>query len=464
MSFKVPPQEAGLPKQSLRPVAAKSADPLQLNDETPPPQGIDGNKAVVGTFAPKDPQAIADRIKLGRAGLEKKSDQLDVAPGWEFLQRHPVLTVCDAEDKTFLVNYTRAASKAGRDTLKSLLNDARVKAAPVEEQAKLLGWFLSRGFGRPYTTTELVNFDAVASRLVVDFEQNEAASHVAGKSSASSQKSSMVFVPDYPFFESAKPGDKGAQVTTISSPGEQPFTIALPATAKTPGLDTESLRAILQTLPKPLKELVRRLIIEPNANPYDNEVQELVSGINASTTDELLADIPEPLRPVALSILKKHMPEEVNPQGAGQAEATATAEGEIRMYPVMSTDIVYMALALRHELAHTFSERQRGYDPLGPGWADWQNAEMADLAFVSRYSMASPVEDYAETAAIYLTVLGTPDEEAARKQFPSRFDILDREFQDADMQWWVQRKISGAKKKPTEWVGQQPGVRVEKKR
>jgi len=103
---------------------------------------------------------------------------------------------------------------------------------------------------------------------------------------------------------------------------------------------------------------------------------------------------------------------------------TAGVEGIVSIYP---TDGAQSQSALdgglQHEVGHIVSKQEFG--DTDAGWAEWEAAMEADGQSVSDYADASRDEDFAETYKLYMSVIGTPEEAAAREQFPERFAILD---------------------------------------
>ncbi|MBX7115339.1 MAG: putative zinc-binding metallopeptidase [Myxococcaceae bacterium] len=436
MAFRVIPKtEPGLPNQ----LAEKPADQQQLlKAEVTAPT----NKPEGTAFSPKAPQLIAAQNAQRKGGIVQEPVLKDAAPGWEFLASHPALAIADLGDKTFLSKYTQRARGVARQALASLLQKPSVKAASLEEQGKLIGWFAARGYGLPANYHQIFRDDA-RQHLETDWVENAEA---AASASAAKPPFSAAVVENYPFFMSVKGGAAAALVATMEDSLQARYSVAIPLTrGYTQEEIIETIGAMslaVDSLPKPLKSLVDKVIVEPNANPDDAYWKQALAHL-VPTQDEVVEELPVGLRSAALETLKKHMPWEVT-LSVQPSVASASAAGEIRIFPGMKGDQVEFAMILRHELAHTFAARQRGSNEKSPSWTDWVNAEMSDRAYPSRYSMANPVEDYAETAALYLTVLGTDKEAFHRSQFPGRFNILDREFQDADMEWWVHRKISGA--------------------
>lgn len=102
---------------------------------------------------------------------------------------------------------------------------------------------------------------------------------------------------------------------------------------------------------------------------------------------------------------------------------TAGAEGIVSIYPSEGGTPSQDSLdgGLSHEVGHIVS----GQDMGDAEWAAWETAMDADGQSVSDYADASRGEDFAETYKLYMSVIGTPEEAAAREQFPERFAILD---------------------------------------
>ncbi|MET0329631.1 MAG: hypothetical protein ABW163_12810 [Luteimonas sp.] len=103
---------------------------------------------------------------------------------------------------------------------------------------------------------------------------------------------------------------------------------------------------------------------------------------------------------------------------------TAGAEGVVSIYPMPPEDAQtqdWLNGSLLHEVGHIVSLR----DFSDEDWANWSTAAASDGDVVSDYATNSPLEDFAETYKLYLSVIGTADEAAARERFPARFDFLD---------------------------------------
>ncbi|MET0328783.1 MAG: hypothetical protein ABW163_08450 [Luteimonas sp.] len=103
---------------------------------------------------------------------------------------------------------------------------------------------------------------------------------------------------------------------------------------------------------------------------------------------------------------------------------TAGAEGVVSIYPMPPEDAQaqdWLNGSLLHEVGHIVSLRDFSDDD----WATWNAAVASDGDVVSDYARNSPLEDFAETYKLYLSVIGTSEEAAARTRFPERFEILD---------------------------------------
>lgn len=102
---------------------------------------------------------------------------------------------------------------------------------------------------------------------------------------------------------------------------------------------------------------------------------------------------------------------------------TAGAEGVVSIYPSEGHAPGQDSLngGLSHEVGHIVS----GQDMDEPEWAAWETAMAGDGQSVSDYADSSRGEDFAETYTLYMSVVGTPQESAARAQYPERFEILD---------------------------------------
>lgn len=102
---------------------------------------------------------------------------------------------------------------------------------------------------------------------------------------------------------------------------------------------------------------------------------------------------------------------------------TAGAEGIVSIYPSEggTPDQDTLNGGLLHEVGHIVMGQDFNlFDTIG-----WSVAMAGDGQSVSDYADNSIKEDFAETYKLYMSVIGTPEEAAARAEFPGRFEILD---------------------------------------
>lgn len=102
-----------------------------------------------------------------------------------------------------------------------------------------------------------------------------------------------------------------------------------------------------------------------------------------------------------------------------------TPNRTINVYPSPSHYQNTLASSFAHEIGHFESQGRWGYNSNDTNWEPWRDAIDADTTGVSRYASQNPQEDFAETYAVYLDVLGTPREAELRALMPERFAILD---------------------------------------
>jgi hypothetical protein len=84
-----------------------------------------------------------------------------------------------------------------------------------------------------------------------------------------------------------------------------------------------------------------------------------------------------------------------------------------------------LVLELVHESGHVMSYDRWGSVTTGPNWDRWQDAMQDDRIRASGYAAENISEDFAETFAIYHSVIGTEWEAPVRAKLSHRFEILD---------------------------------------
>lgn len=117
-----------------------------------------------------------------------------------------------------------------------------------------------------------------------------------------------------------------------------------------------------------------------------------------------------------------HWEQEYNTPGF-RSYMTAGAEGIVSIYPSEggTPDQDSLNGGLLHEVGHIVMGQDFNlFDTIA-----WSRAMAGDGQSVSDYADNSIKEDFAETYKLYMSVIGTPEEAAARAEFPERFEILD---------------------------------------
>ena len=157
-----------------------------------------------------------------------------------------------------------------------------------------------------------------------------------------------------------------------------------------PALDYHGLDEIasgLASLPDQSRERIERVDANPAANPAD-----------------------------------EYWAEEYDSPGF-RSYMTAGAEGVVSIYPSEHGTPSQDSLngGLLHEVGHVITGQDYGF----LDWARWKFAMASDGQSVSDYADNSRDEDFAETYKLYMSVIGTSEEAAAREQYPGRFEILD---------------------------------------
>ena len=106
---------------------------------------------------------------------------------------------------------------------------------------------------------------------------------------------------------------------------------------------------------------------------------------------------------------------------------TCGADGIVSVYP-STTDhaqsVDELSAALLHESGHAESDTKWGDSASDKRWNPWKAAMTSDPISGSKYAQASPDEDFAETWLQYQQVRGTPREYELSRLMPARFAIL----------------------------------------
>ncbi len=114
-----------------------------------------------------------------------------------------------------------------------------------------------------------------------------------------------------------------------------------------------------------------------------------------------------------------------------RAAATAGRDGTMTFYPgTLKKDPEEIGDIARHEAGHFNSYDKvylswRNVQEGRPNWSDWNQAAMAESAYVSHYGGENQDEDYAESYGLYMGTKGTPLHDEYRQIFPNRFALLD---------------------------------------
>jgi len=158
-----------------------------------------------------------------------------------------------------------------------------------------------------------------------------------------------------------------------------------------PALDYHGLDEVadgLVSLPAQSRERIERVDVNPGANPSD-----------------------------------EYWAEEYDSPGF-RSYMTGGAEGIVSIFPSENGTPSQESLngGLLHEVGHIVEGQDFGEEE----WATWEAAMESDGQSVSGYADNSRDEDFAETYKLYMSVIGTPEEAAAREQYPERFEILDQ--------------------------------------
>lgn len=144
----------------------------------------------------------------------------------------------------------------------------------------------------------------------------------------------------------------------------------------------------LASLPAHSRERIERVDVNPAANPDD-----------------------------------AHWAQEYNSPGF-RSYMTAGADGIVSIYPSEGGTPGQESLngGLAHEVGHIVMGQDFNFlDTIA-----WSMAMASDGQSVSDYADNSIKEDFAESYKLYLSVVGTSEEAAARAQYPERFEMLDR--------------------------------------
>ena len=112
-----------------------------------------------------------------------------------------------------------------------------------------------------------------------------------------------------------------------------------------------------------------------------------------------------------------------------QSAFSAFASGSSFTFQGRSDYQYQMDRVALHESGHTVEGVLIDKGSSLPGGSiqdQWKAAQAADILSPSKYGETNDVEDFAESERLYSEVVGTPNEAAARAQFPARFALLDR--------------------------------------
>lgn len=109
---------------------------------------------------------------------------------------------------------------------------------------------------------------------------------------------------------------------------------------------------------------------------------------------------------------------------------TAGANGVVSIYPAIDQDPAHYNGALAHESGHTVSMKAWGATGSSPQWTAWRAAMAKDSASVSKYAQtdeptALPLDDFAESWALWIFTRGTPNEIEMRALIPNRIALME---------------------------------------
>jgi hypothetical protein len=159
----------------------------------------------------------------------------------------------------------------------------------------------------------------------------------------------------------------------------------------------ENLALALSRVPPPVLALIKRIDLNPVANPDDAK----------------WAADPGYAKASGGTFTGSYM--------------TCGADGVVDVYP-STTDhaqsVDELSAALLHESGHAESIGQWGNSANDKRWDPWKAAMKSDPISGSKYAQASPDEDFAETWLQYQQVRGTPREYELSRLMPARFAIL----------------------------------------
>lgn len=108
------------------------------------------------------------------------------------------------------------------------------------------------------------------------------------------------------------------------------------------------------------------------------------------------------------------------------AYATAGRDGTVTFYPTHTKHSTKaMSETMSHEIGHFISHKMdAGKD--GTAWRDWERAIKSDGNVPSKYARNNRDEDFAESYALFDKVRGTQDEAAVRQKMPARFALIEK--------------------------------------
>jgi Domain of unknown function (DUF4157) len=115
------------------------------------------------------------------------------------------------------------------------------------------------------------------------------------------------------------------------------------------------------------------------------------------------------------------------PDDTAETVMASGADGVVNVYPAhtQAHDRRELAVDLIHETGHTASIAAWGNSATDDRWKPWREAMKADGMVVSSYGKETLDEDFAESWALYIPVLGTPREAEVRALIPARCKQMD---------------------------------------